>query len=315
MSRWRWLWCGVPLLGLIELVTHEYIHHRTPEIEDYAVLKDAVRQVWTAGKPRDALILVSPAWAEPTVRHVLGDEWMPLRDVARPDLTGYREVLEVALLGHDSQLSGFSQARPRAMEPWEHLEHFELRLLTNPQHEPVELDFVDAFSEHETEVYTLRRGQLEPCRYNPRAKVSNGALSGTPTFPRQRFQCSHRDWHFVGVTVIEDHEYRPRRCLWAHPIRNTPTVVRFPDVRLGGALRGHGGMPYLHARDGKGAPVELEVRIGDEAIGQYTHRPGAGWQPFEFDTRRFSGQTRDVEFEVRSQQTHRRQFCFQADVR
>lgn len=309
MSRWRWYWCGVPLLGLVELVTHEYIHHRTPEVDDYAALEDAVAQLWSAGKPRDGLILVSPPWAEPNVRHALGDQWMPLRDVARPDLAGYRQVLEIALLDHDSQLPGWDETQSRSMQ------HFELRLLTNPQHEPVALDFVDSFSEKRAEVYTRRRGQLQPCRYNPRAKVSNGALAGHPTFPRQRFECSHRDWHFVGVTVIEDHEYRPRRCLWAHPIRNTPTVVRFPGVLLGDALHGHGGMPYLHARDGKGAPIDLEVRIGDEAIGQYTHRPGAGWQPFEFDTRRFSGQTQDVEFEVRSQQTHRRQFCFQADVR
>ncbi len=308
MRRWRWYWCGVPLLGLLELVTHEYIHHRSPEIEDYAVLRDAVGRVWASGKPRDALILVSPPWAEPNVRHVLGDDWMPLRDVARPDLSRYREVLEIALLAQDSQLPGWDETQSHS------LQHFELRLLTNPHHEPVILDFVEMFSEESAEVYTRRR-QLQPCRYNPQAKVSNGSLGGHPTFPRQRFECSHRDWHFVGVTVIEDQAYRPRRCLWAHPIRNTPTIVRFPDINLANTLRGHGGMPYLHSRDGKGAPVELEVRIGDEAIGQYTHRPGAGWQSFEFDTRRFAGQTHDVEFEVRSKQTHRRQFCFQADIR
>jgi hypothetical protein len=176
-------------------------------------------------------------------------------------------------------------------------------------------EFLEHLTPDAASVRVLRpNGEDEPCPYGNQ-KVSNGELAGHPTFPRKRFQCPGADWSFVGVTVIEDQSYRPRRCMWAHPSNRGTLEVHFDDVPIGQAIVGYGALPYFFEREWRGAPIELEVSVGGKPIGRWTHADGEGWKRFEFATAELSGQRLPVDFRVLARPVRDRQFCFQASVR
>ena len=235
---------------------------------------------------------------------------MPLAHVARPDESAFEQALEIAILGESApEVSGWRLDGERREG------RFVLRSWTNPSPANVVYDFLARLEPRSAKAEVLRpQGVVEPCPYGT-GKVSNGDLGGHPTFPRRRFLCPGADWSFVGLTVIEDQSYRPRQCIWAHPSNRGTLSLRFEAVPLASTISGYGGLPYLFERESHGAPIELEVFVGGEPIGSYTHADGEGWKPFAFSTASFAGQTRPVEFRVRSRQVRGRQFCFQASAR
>jgi hypothetical protein len=298
----RLLWLAVPLVGLAELGAHFHFARSAPRIDEWGALREPV----AALRQNAELVVVAPGWADPLARQALGDTLMPLSDVARPDETGYARAIEISALGARApELLGWrtvSEARHG---------RFTLRTLENPAPARVVFDFVDAVGPEKLAVFE----GAAPCRWNPAAPVSNGALGGNPTFPAQRFMCPGGDWFFAGVTVIDDdREYRPRRCIWAHPAPGGPLRLVFSGVPLGAKIRGFGGMPWLIFRDGQGAPIELEVKVDGRSLGVHVHRDAQGWAPFSFETGR-AGQTASVELEVRSADIKDRHFCLQADSR
>jgi hypothetical protein len=133
-------------------------------------------------------------------------------------------------------------------------------------------------------------------------------------FPRERFNCGAEEL-FVGITILDDQEYRPRRCLWAHPHGQDTLRLGFKGVPIGQKIFGFAGLSYFLLRDGAHGPVKLTARINGEEVGQYLHHDEWGWHGFEFDTSRFAGQTADVELAVSSEDPNDRQFCFYADTR
>ena len=154
------------------------------------------------------------------------------------------------------------------------------------------------------------------CAWNPRAPIAAGGLGGHPTFPPERFECPAGVFFFVGVTVIADEEFRPRRCLWSHPLARGEIVTRFHDVPLGHVIRGHGGISWMTERELRGAPVTLTVRVDGDAIGSFTHRDGEGWRGFEMPLGAHAGaRARDIEFAVTTPNYKDRHFCFEADTR
>jgi len=306
MSRARRLWLVIPAVGLLELGAHQYFATRAPGVEEWEALREPVTRL----RQSDELVVVAPRWAEPLARRALGDQTMPLSDVARPDDSGRARAIEVSILGE----------RAPELSTWrtvseERRGRFSLRVLENPSPEKVLYDFVDHVSPEHVEVSEGAPGMPRPCLWRDNAPVSNGALGGNPTFPKRRFSCSSGDWFFVGVTVIDDNqEYRARRCIWSHPTPSGPLRIRYKSVPLGSTIRGYGGMPWLIFRDGAGEPVELEVRVDGQSIGTASLRDRDGWSGFSFPTGR-PGTTADVEFEVRSSNIKDRHFCFSADTR
>ncbi len=117
-------------------------------------------------------------------------------------------------------------------------------------------------------------------------------------FPRERYACSGGPAYFVGVTIIDDQDYRPRRCIFAHPTVGGSLRLTFADVPLGKVIRGHAGLSYFLARDGLGTPVELSAFAGDRELGRHEHHDEWGWREFEFSTGDFAGTTQDVDFEI-----------------
>ncbi|MEN9578237.1 MAG: hypothetical protein RJA70_1246 [Pseudomonadota bacterium] len=303
MKNARFLWLMIPALGLLELLAHGYFRSAAPRDSDWDALVTPLREL----RKNRELVVVAPGWAEPHARRVFGDAEMPLRDVARPDESGYARAVEISLLGD------------RALPSWAVLaekDHglFTLRVLENPSYEQVHLDFIDHFSAEAAAAFTGSERDPRPCTFNLNAQVSNGAVRGHPTFPKERFECGG-DAQFVGITVIEDERYRPRRCLWANPARGQATTLRFKQVTLHERIHGFGGVSFFDERDGEGGSVQLEARVGDHLVGKYQHLPGEGWTGFEFNTSTYKGQQHDVEFRTSAVKGRPRGFCFQADLR
>jgi hypothetical protein len=305
-ARWRFAVAGLlALLAVLELVLHLHFSRAAPRLSEWEALRPAVERLIDAG----TLVVVAPRWAEPNARYALGDQLMPLSHVARADESRFERALEISMLGESAPELERWQLESERREG-----RFLLRRWRNPRVTPVLYDFLEHADPDHAVVSVLRRGQLDDCPWT-KGKVSNGDLHGHPTFPAWRFGCSDGDWSFVGATVIEDQQYRPRRCIWAHPVSGGVLTLRFAAVPIGATIRGYGALPYFFERERRGSAIELSVHVAGESVGNWRHSDGEGWRQFEFSTARFAGQQHDVEFRVQSKKTWRREFCFQADVR
>lgn len=304
----RWGAVGVGAIGLAELLAHVYFANAAPTLAEWSALRPVVQDLVQG----ETLVLVAPEWAQPNARFALGKELMPLAHVARPDESRFARALEISILGEThSDVEGWRLESERREGD------FTLRTWANPQPTPPVYDFLArAEPPHLSVSVVSPKGVTHECKFSATARVSNGDLFGHPTFPAQRFICSRkRDWSFVGRTVIEDHDYAPRQCLWAHPTRSGVLTLSFDSVPIGSSIHGHGAMPYFFSRESRGTPIIVSIWVGGEELGRVTHRDGEGWKPFEVSTERFRGQTLPVEFRVQSRRDSKRQFCFQAEMR
>jgi hypothetical protein len=173
---------------------------------------------------------------------------------------------------------------------------------------------VAAFGPETTEVALAdEQGRARACMWNPIARASAGGLGGHPTWPRQRFECGVEPALLVGVTVIADAAWRPRRCLWAHPPARGELVIRFERVALGASIVGHGALDWMAERARGGAPVELTARVDGEVVGSFIHADGDGWARFEWPLgARAHAPAAEVTFAVSSPDARERGFCFEA---
>lgn len=299
------VWLAVPLLALIELGAHAYFAGRVPDADEWqATLGEEIGRL----KQGNELLVAAPYWSEPNLRHALGDDLMPLRDVARPDEETYARAIEVSVAGERApELQGWKQVSHQQLGA------FDVYVMDNPEPHPALFDFVDNLAPEHASASFRRGSNYKDCSWNPKAKVSNGALDfGHPTFPRQRFECGGADWSFVGVTVLEDEGYRGRRCIWAQPTTPGATRVSYPDVPLGSTIKGYLALPYWVERWAKGGVVSIEVKVDGESLGQFEHEEGEGWKPFQVSTAAYTGRKAPVEFVLTAEPGSQRQACFYA---
>jgi hypothetical protein len=297
-------WLLVPAVGLLELAAHAYFSSRPPSPGEWAAQKGAVAALRRSGE----LVVVAPYWAEPNARFAFGDALMPVRDVARADESAYPRALEVSILGVAApELAGWKVVEERRAGK------LRLRVLENPAPAHPTYDFVDGVPS--AVVADFRDETEQRCAYTTNARRSAGGLHGDPAFPAARHQCSGGDYHFVGVTVVEDEQWRGRRCVWAHPTQGAELSIRYANVPLGTVIRGYGALPWWVERELHGAPVEMSVRVAGEQVGAYVHKDGEGWKRFEFPLGAHAKTQADVEFRIASRRAHDRQFCFEADSR
>src|SRR5688500_9208558 len=133
-KRARYIALFVPVFGLAELGAHFYFARRAPSTEEW----ERVRPLVASWYKPEAAVVIAPYWAEPMARLAFGDELMPLRDVARPDVTRYPETLEVSIMGKRSpELQGWKVVRE------ERRGKFTLRAMQNPSPSVITFDFVD----------------------------------------------------------------------------------------------------------------------------------------------------------------------------
>ncbi|MEB2310242.1 MAG: hypothetical protein OZ921_20325 [Sorangiineae bacterium] len=302
MASARLLFALVPLAGLLELTSHFFFSMRAPTGDDWSKLRGALAAV---AKPGD-LIVAAPDWADPLARRSFGDAMMPLAAVARPDESAFARAVEVGILGsHAPALDGWrTVSETRAGR-------FALRVLENPAPARVRYRFLDHVAPDQL---TVALGERE-CAYTESGRPRTGGLFGPATVPSVRHECPGFPGVYAGVTVIDDEEYRPRRCMWATPSAGEPLRLRYRDVPLGEKIYGYTGNSWFLYRDGRSAPVELVVRVGGDALGRAVHQPADGWKRFEFSAGAHAGEREDVEFELRATGSGERQLCFYADSR
>jgi hypothetical protein len=304
MRALSFLWVGLPVLGAAELGGQLWAANRAPTRAEWHAVQSDVQ----AAKAPEAAIVVAPSWAEPLARAAFGEKLMPLRDVARPGLDGYPSALEVSILGQSAaELSQWPVTKEQRVG------RFTLRERRNPDAPRIQFDFVDGLSEADASESDGRDDK--PCPWQARGRAKSGGLGGHPTYPAQRFNCPSSEPYLVGVTVIDDQDYRPRRCIHAYPTPNGPLKLRFADVPLGAELRGHGGLPWVLVRDGGGAPVRFEAFVNGNSVGVHEQRDEMGWAGFRFKTGVSPGVRGRVEFRISSDSVQNRHFCFAADLR
>jgi hypothetical protein len=297
----RYLWLLVPALGVLELVLHVWFATRAPRVEDWRDVASAVRALKRPGEP----IVVAPEWAEPLARHAFGNEAFPLEELARPDDQGPRRVLEVSALGaRYAGTSAFRVVSESRHGP------FTLRVLENPRPASVTYRLLEHVSPGELTVTALRDGEATPCPFSDHARVHAGGLHGEVTFPRERFVCPGPPSAFVGITVIDDQRYAPRRCLWAQPPPGATLRLALAGVPFGSKLRGFAGLSYFLFRDSTAPPIELSVASEGAVLGRHLHEDAAGWAPFELATPALARHVAPLELEVRSSGSEARDFCF-----
>jgi hypothetical protein len=300
---------AVAALGLAELGLQAYFSRRPPTPADWRAARapiEALRQ------PGDAVI-VAPWWVEPHAIKALGEGLLPLRDLARPDETRYRRVVEIRALGERTpSLAGWIPLREERLGP-----SLSAVVLENPSPVVVRHDFTDAVEAGLAQVAIVSASGEHDCPFREREPVAAPGLFGHPAMPPRRHACGPQAWQSVGVTVQDDRLYRARRCIWAPPPGGPDTLqIRFPDVPLGQEIRGHMGIHATLDREAKGAPINLEVLVDAVSVGQVTYHDGQSWAPFSFPLGLQAGQPhRAVTFRVQSSESADRQFCFEADTR
>lgn len=298
---WRYAVVALPLIGIGEVGAHIFQVARAPRFDDYAALEGPVRALYQPGD----LIVSAPRWSEPMVRRALGDTMMPLAHVARPDDDGFVAAIEISTLGErDATFDGWREIEQRSVGG------FVVRRLENPTPEPFVFDFVDATDANVTVVSDGRR-----CGWRDNSAPLAGGLGGNPTFPARRFVCGGSPFYSVGVTVIADQDFRPRRCIWAHPPAHGVLRITHHRAPLGQHIVGHGGLYWMIERELRGAPIRLSVEVAGETIGTFVHRDGDGWSRFAWPLGRHAGTSADVSWVIESDDNAHRHFCFEARTR
>ena len=298
--RLGYLWLLLPGLGVAELAAHVWFAGRAPREREWRELARDVLAEKRAGEP----LVVAPAWAEPFAREAFGDRAFPVDELARSDDATYARLLEVSALG-----ARYEPARRwRVVSETQH-GRFTLRVLENPAPLRVRYRFGEHVNPRDLSVELVAGTQALPCEYSDHAPVAAGGLHGEVAFPKERFSCGSGA-SFVGVTIIDDQNYEPRRCIWAAPPPGWTLRLVFSGVPLGSALRGFGGLSYFLFRDSDARPVTLDVASNGVRLGGYAHEDAWGWHPFRIETRSNAGRTGSVELAVHAGDAPQRDFCF-----
>ena len=151
------------------------------------------------------------------------------------------------------------------------------------------------------------------CIYG-RYGVQTGGLGFGPAVPSLRYQCGGA---YVGISIMADLDYRPRRCFYAPAQGPNATVrLRFDSIAFGKVLHGHHGLYVEAERDQKGAPVDDRLSLGrqDRSASSFTATAKAGRAS---SSTRASSMERPAELvaEITSSSRDRRMYCFEADTR
>jgi hypothetical protein len=256
---------AVTVAGLFGLWFQATLPSRLPTATDW---RAAASLLAREARPGDAVVL-SPWWAE-RARQELPDRLPARPDTALPvlslpsyaegveDLAGIRRVWLLALPGApgaDARIAGELAARSASVEPTVTLGR--IALTRHDLRSPVLplLSFVD--------------------------RLPSATVEGAPArFARE----------------VREVDGLPRACIVAAFAGSSPApaTLRFRDVPLGRALRGHLGLVGDVAAGA--SAVSVRVRVDGVDLTRAEARPGgAPWAPFQADTARLRSPAREVE--------------------
>ncbi len=299
---------SLPALGALELVASLWFARRTPRADAFAAARP---RIVALRREADGAV-VAPRWLEPVARMTLGEEVLPLRDVARADESTYGRLLQISARGAAlPELEGFRVVHREDLGGG-----LVGEVLQNPAPARPTFDFTDAVGAGRAEIAWVRGGERAPCPWKTGLPAAAPGLFGHPAMPPDRFVCGRMAWQSVGVTVHDDQRHLPRRCVWSHPPEGGHVSLVFRDVPLGHVIHGHLSLHWTLERDRPGTPVVLSVLVDGAEIGRDVHRDGEGWRPFSLPLGERGGKTAgEVELRVSSERADQRHVCWEADSR
>lgn len=128
---------------------------------------------------------------------------------------------------------------------------------------------------------------------------------------QRRWYCARRDQTFYVGSVLAELDDDPRRCIWAHPVKDQVLRVEFNDVPLGDVLRIRAGLDLRGTRFERTGPVDYRVFIDEELVTERRISPhDASWHPQEFDTTLHNRASAQIALEVEAEDIRQRRFCF-----
>jgi hypothetical protein len=292
------------VIGLVELALHVRQTHAAPAPEDW---KAAKAEVEKNVKPDD-LVTFAPRWVDPIGRMTFGSELANLEREAYPDVTRFPRAFEVSIRGeHAPDLAGWKEVGRTSFGA------VTVTTLENPT--PIHLvdDLLRHVAQPDLHVFVVEGGAEHECTL-VHGQALSGALGAGPATPGTRYQCAGGT--NVGVTVLADLDYVPRRCIFAPPPGANGFIrLRFDDLTMGKAIHGHHAISVEQERGLRGVPVTLAFRAGEQELGKLVHRDGDGWKPFELDTSELAGKKTTLTVDVGAASGENRLYCFEADLR
>lgn len=305
--RWRGkAWLLLLALAIVEVVGHLVVRARVVDDADWAAAAERVRREHRAGD----LVVVAPEWADPVLRRHLGDV-ISLADAGRSDLAPFERLWVLSIRGH---LAPETPDGPPELD--EQIGRVRvLRWALPPS--PVLYDLVEHVRDARV---TMIDGEREvPCPWRDEGRARGGGLGAGPVTPAGRHSCdARRPWLWVGATVQDDLDLRPRYCVWQHPAGPSPIRATFDDVPLGDSLVLYGDIYYEHERDREHGPVHVAVRVDGEVVGRMAHADGDGWKRMVAATQRPGRPRRErgqISIEVSAPNPHLRSMCWAATTR
>lgn len=291
-----WVWLCIAGFAVFELVAHPLFVRAVPDEASWAEAAAFVRERVTPGDR----IVAAPGWVDPIVRRTLGD-LQTLRAAAPPDLAGIERVWEVGIRGATTRESAPVLERRFGGV------HVRMWTIDSPT---LDYDFVEHVREATVELDMP--GGPRDCPWS-HGRPDRGGLERGPMRPAERFVCgSGHSW--VGATIMTDLEFRPRRCIWQHPVGPDPVRARFSEVPLAGRLVVHGGVDHQASRKRRGAPVTLRVYIDDRLAGELVAHDGDGWSELTIDLGVGPQRVGNVRFETTASNPAARRFCYAASI-
>jgi hypothetical protein len=297
---------AIPLVGLLELAAHEVQAHSAVSASDW----QAARAYVEGHAKTEDLVVFAPWWADPIGRQEFGPSIATFEREGRGDDSGFPRAFEVSIRGaHLPELEGWLRAdRTRFGD-------VTVTTLQNPAPAHVLDDLVSMVDPQRMRVWRVDGLRESECGFS-HAPTQAGALGFGPAIPGDRFGCPGAA---VGVSVMADLGYHPRRCIYSPPPppsgAGTRLRLRFLGVRMGRTLYGHHGIYVEAERNRAGSPVTIRFTSGDSVVGSVVHHDGDGWRAFEFDTSDLAGKTVDLDAEISAPAGDRRLYCFEASTR
>jgi hypothetical protein len=306
MNRLGWPVFAVIALALGETSAHYVFKYRAPSEAQWQTLKARLAPLHHSGD----LVVIAPAWGEPLARQALGDTFMPLSVVARADDDDFARAIEIEFLSqHRSDLSAWPELRRESVGP------FTLRVRRNPHYVAAHYQFTDHVDDSDLTVSVSRGGVEGICPFIQTAAQRSGGFGGEPMAPTSRHNCPGGTFHWVGVTLIEDEQYRPRRCIWSPPDDTGNIKLTFHHVPLGRELVGHAGTPWLRARDDIRQFMTISVTAAQHALGSLRLLDKDGWTRFSWDTQVLQDTSAEVQVAISSTALRAQWVCFTLESR
>lgn len=299
-----WLLCAVPLVSLVELGLH--VKQTTSDVvpdADFTAARDAIK-----GELRpDDLVTFAPKWIDPLGRRAFGGEIATLTREGRSDEARFARAFEIATRGaHDPTLERWKVVGTK------HVGGITITTYENPAFTKVIDDLVDFVRPERLTVTKVDANGESPCAFQHGSSAGGSTVvpQGLLT-PADKFVCAGGH---VGVAVLHDLEHTGRLCIYATPVQNGTTRLRFKDVTFGPSLHGHGGVQWLVERTPTNEKISVSFSAFDRPIGTHVHKVGIGWIGFEFPTAEFVGKKGDLVADIGSTGATR-PFCFEASTR